>query len=107
MPAALPLSGTPPSPPTGRRILSAPRCVLPVAGILVVAALAVHLLADLLARAAATDLAGLLSVGIGILAVSVVLAPVAVLSVARARAAWTGSAAAPRGGDRTVRARVI
>ncbi len=90
MPAVLPLSGSPPSPRTGRRTLPHPRCVLPAVGVLLVAALAVHILADLLGRAAAADPVGLLSIGIGVVAVSVVLAPVAVLSVARARAAWAG-----------------
>lgn len=91
MPAVLPLSGTPPCPRTGRRILPHPRWVLPAVGILLVTALAVHILADLLGRAAAADPAGLLSIGIGIVAVSVVLTPVAVLSVARARAAWAAT----------------
>ncbi|NYZ15377.1 hypothetical protein HL658_22800 [Azospirillum sp. RWY-5-1] len=88
MPAVLPLSGMPPCPRTGRRTLSNPRCALPVVGILLVAAFAVRLLADLLGRAAVADPVGLLSIGIGVLAVAVVLAPVAVLSVARTRAAW-------------------
>lgn len=91
MPAVLPLSGTPPYRRTVWRILPHPRGALPVVGALLVAVSAADILADLLSRAAAADLAGLLSIGVGVLAVSVVLAPVAVLSVARARAAWEGA----------------
>lgn len=90
MPAVLPLSGTPSCSRTGRRILPHPRCVLPAAGILLVVAMAGRILADLLGRAAAADTAGLLSIALGVVAVWVVLAPVAVLMVERARAAWAG-----------------
>lgn len=111
MPAVLPLTGTPlsgtaPSRRTGSRLLHVPRCALPLAGATVVVVLAVHLLADLIGRADPADPVGLLSVAMGMLAVSVVLVPFAVMFVARTCAAWSG-AAEPRSGERPARARAI
>lgn len=107
MPAALPLYGAQPSRSLGGRFNRLPRCALPAAGAAVVLALAAHLLVDLFGRAAGTGPAGLVSAGVGSLAVSVVLAPFAVLFAARTRSAWRGSTADPRRCERSARSGAI
>lgn len=103
MPAVLPMYGAPASRRAAGPLHRVPRCALPALGSMVVAALATHLLVDLIGRAADSGPAGLLSVGVGIMAVSVVLAPFAVLLAARAHRAWGEGAADPRRRGRPVR----